>query len=61
MAISGKEMIKALKNIGFTIDHITGSHYILKRGNDRETIPVHGNKDLNKRLEKEIKKRWGLK
>ena len=58
--MSGKEMVKQLQNIGFKIDRINGSHYIMKRGTDIEVIPVHKNQDLKKGLENKIKKRWGL-
>ena len=59
--MSGKEMVKQLESIGFEVIRIHGSHYILQRGSDIETVPVHKNKDLKKGLENAIKKRWGLK
>ncbi len=42
-----KEVIKRLKKAGFSINHITGSHYILyKTGHSHPvTVPMH-NKDL---------------
>ncbi len=58
--MSGKEMIKQLQAIGFEIERIHGSHYIMRRGSDTEVVPVHKNQDLKKGLENKIKKRWGL-
>ncbi len=34
-------VIKALERAGFAVDHVTGSHYILKKGNFRTSIPFH--------------------
>ena len=42
--LSGKEVVKALKKIGYEIDHQTGSHIILRHKNPphrRLTIPNH--------------------
>jgi predicted RNA binding protein YcfA (HicA-like mRNA interferase family) len=36
-----KKVIKALQRAGFEIDHITGSHYILKKGELRTSVPFH--------------------
>lgn len=36
-----KKVLKALARAGFEIDHITGSHYILKKGNLRTMVPFH--------------------
>lgn len=35
------KVIKALEKSGFEIDHITGSHYIMKRGLLRTSVPYH--------------------
>jgi len=43
--ISGKDVIKALKKIGFETDHQTGSHIILRQRevpHRRLTVPNHG-------------------
>jgi predicted RNA binding protein YcfA (HicA-like mRNA interferase family) len=34
-------IIKALQRAGFEIDHTTGSHYILRKGILRVTVPFH--------------------
>jgi predicted RNA binding protein YcfA (HicA-like mRNA interferase family) len=34
-------IVKALQRAGFEIDHVTGSHYILRKGTLRTTIPFH--------------------
>ncbi|HKQ52821.1 MAG TPA: type II toxin-antitoxin system HicA family toxin [Pyrinomonadaceae bacterium] len=43
--VKPKKVIKALERSGFYIHHTTGSHYILKKGASRVTVPYH-NKDL---------------
>lgn len=35
------KVIKALERDGFVVDHVTGSHYILKKGNLRTSVPYH--------------------
>ena len=44
-AVKPKMVIRALKRTGFIVHHTTGSHYIMKKGNLRVTVPYH-NKDL---------------
>jgi len=42
--LSGKELVSALRKIGYEIDHQTGSHIILrntKPGHRRLTVPNH--------------------
>ena len=40
-----KKVIKALERGGFEVHRVTGSHYIMKKGKLRATVPYH-NKDL---------------
>ncbi|MBX3288964.1 MAG: type II toxin-antitoxin system HicA family toxin [Acidobacteria bacterium] len=35
------KVIKALQKAGFEIDHTTGSHYIMKKGSLRTSVPYH--------------------
>ncbi len=37
------KVIKALERAGFAVDHTTGSHYILRKGELRATVPFHKN------------------
>jgi len=34
-------ILKALQRAGFEIDHVTGSHYILKKDDLRTSLPYH--------------------
>ena len=58
--MTGKEVVNKLKKMGWTVDRVHGSHYIMKKGNQTETIPVH-NTDIPIGLLQSIKKRTGLK
>jgi predicted RNA binding protein YcfA (HicA-like mRNA interferase family) len=40
---SGKEMLRLLERMGFTVVRIRGSHHFLQRGDKRTCVPVHGN------------------
>lgn len=44
-AIKPETLIRALERGGFEVHRISGSHYILKKGGLRVTVPYHG-KDL---------------
>ena len=45
--VSGKEMIRFLKWLGFELIRINGSHHRMKAPDGRKTtIPVHANKEL---------------
>lgn len=55
-----KDLLKLLLKNGWKVERIKGSHYILKKGEQVETIPIHG-KDMKKGLENAILKRTGLK
>lgn len=61
MPLSGKQLVKLLKKNGWKIQRITGSHHIMVKGDKKVPVPVHGNKDLGKGLEKAILKQTGLK
>jgi len=54
MPISGKEMVRRYLQAGWKIDRVKGSHHMLEKNGDRETIPVHGNEDLGKGLEAKL-------
>jgi len=61
MTMSGKELVKQMQKNGWLIDRIHGSHYVMKKGENTEIVPVHGNRDLPEGLLKSIQKRTGLK
>jgi predicted RNA binding protein YcfA (HicA-like mRNA interferase family) len=45
--VTGKELIRFLKSIGFVVIRINGSHHRLKHPDNRiTTVPVHKNKNL---------------
>lgn len=60
MPLSGKQIVKLLKNDGWKLDRISGSHYIMAKGVKTISIPVHGNKSLKKGIESKILKQAGL-
>jgi predicted RNA binding protein YcfA (HicA-like mRNA interferase family) len=60
--MDGKELVKLLKDHGWTLDHISGSHYIMvKTGMRAVPVPVHGAKDIPKGLTNRIMKQAGVK
>ena len=48
-AIKGKQLLKILQGVGYILDHIQGSHHVLRRADGKKTtIPIHGNKEIPK-------------
>jgi predicted RNA binding protein YcfA (HicA-like mRNA interferase family) len=59
--VSGKEICKALEKIGYRVDHLTGSHIILRNENPpyrRLTVPNH--KEIAKGTLRAIIRQTGL-
>ena len=45
--ITGRELIKILHNVGFSVVRIKGSHHRLEHSDGRKTtVPVHGKETL---------------
>ena len=61
--MNGKQIIAKLKDAGWTLARIEGSHHIMeKAGADRcVPVPVHGNKDLGAGLLSAIQRQSGVK
>ena len=59
--MSGKQLLKLLKDKGWVLDRIEGSHHIMVKGDITLSVPVHGNKDLGKGLLNALMKQGGLK
>ena len=55
MPVSGKEMLKLFHKAGWKVLRTKGSHVIIGKDNERETIPMH--KELKKGLELYLYKR----
>ena len=44
-----EEVLRNLRRIGFAIDHVTGSHYILRRSDgQRVVVPYHRGRDIKR-------------
>jgi len=61
MTMSGKELVSLLLKNRWTLDRISGSHYILRKDDQTLSIPVHGNQALKPGLLNAILKKAGLK
>ncbi len=61
MPLTGKEMLKLLKQNGWVERRQVGSHHQLFKDGKRVTVPVHGNQTLGKGLEQKILREAGLK
>lgn len=61
MTMSGKEVVALLKDHGWAVERINGSHFIMVKGNQTIVVPVHGNQDMKPGLLSAILKQAGLK
>lgn len=59
MPKSGKEVLRLYEDNGWSLLRQKGSHVVVGKGNERETIPMH--KELKTGLEKKLLKRLGVK
>lgn len=61
MVMTGKQLVKRLTEEGWKVDRIAGSHYIMVKGKETISIPVHDGKDLPTGLLNKLLKQAGLK
>lgn len=61
MPMSGKDVVQLLIKHGWQIDRISGSHYIMVKGNQTIVVPVHGRRDMKPGTLNRILKDAGLK
>jgi len=47
--VKDKDLIKKLREDGWILDRVRGSHHVMKKGNKTEVVPIHG-KDVPKGL-----------
>ncbi len=59
--VKGKDLIKQLVKAGWEADRITGSHHILRKGDELISVPVHGSKDIKPGTLNRLLKQGGLK
>ncbi len=59
--MNGNELVKLLKQNGWQLDRISGSHHIMVKGNRTISVPVHGKKELGKGITQAILKKAGIK
>lgn len=59
--MTGNELVTLLKQNGFTLDRVSGSHHVLEKGSVKVSVPVHGKRDLPIGLLNSLLKQAGLK
>jgi predicted RNA binding protein YcfA (HicA-like mRNA interferase family) len=58
--MNAKQLIETLKNNGWKLDRVNGSHHIfIKEGFRSVAVPVHGNKEMGN-LTRRILKQAGI-
>jgi predicted RNA binding protein YcfA (HicA-like mRNA interferase family) len=59
--MNGKQVIRCLKENGWLVLRVSGSHYRLGKGEQRITVPVHGKRDIGPGLLSAIERQTGVK
>lgn len=61
-SLTGREMLRLLREHGWQVVRIRGSHHILNKKNAKVilTVPVHGNKTLRKGTQEFLLKQAGI-
>jgi predicted RNA binding protein YcfA (HicA-like mRNA interferase family) len=59
--MNGKEVIARLKQAGWLIERVHGSHHILTKAGQAVPVPVHGTRDLGAGLLAAIQRQTGVK
>ena len=60
-SVTGKDLVRLLRQHGWTLEHIRGPHHILRKGGKTLSVPVHAGTDLGKGLLGRLLKEAGLK
>lgn len=61
MVLTGMELVKRLMKEGWTVDRISGSHYIMVKDGKTVSVPVHAGKAIPAGLLNKLLKQAGLK
>lgn len=59
--VTGKDLVKLLQKQGWRVEHIRGSHHILRKESKQLSVPVHAGHDLGAGLLNRLLKEAGLK
>lgn len=59
--MNGRDVLKRLRQEGWVLDHVTGSHHLMRKGSLKVPVPVHGSRDLPTGLIKAISRQTGVK
>ncbi len=58
--MNGKQIIARLKEAGWTLARVRGSHHLMSKNGKSVPIPVHGTKDIGKSLLADLEKQTGV-
>jgi predicted RNA binding protein YcfA (HicA-like mRNA interferase family) len=61
MPIDGKTVLRELREHGWVLVRVKGSHHLMRKGNVIVPVPVHGSRDLGTGLLAAIEKQTGVK
>jgi predicted RNA binding protein YcfA (HicA-like mRNA interferase family) len=59
--VTGRELIRLLEKEGWTLEHVRGSHHVLRKEGRHLSVPVHAGRDIGKGLLARLLREAGLK
>jgi predicted RNA binding protein YcfA (HicA-like mRNA interferase family) len=59
--VTGNQIIAKLKECGWTLDRIHGSHHIMVKDGKAVPVPVHGKQEIGAGLSAAIQRQTGVK
>ena len=61
-ALKAREVLQVLERAGYYVDHVTGSHYIMRHPErpGRVTVAFHGDRDIKRAVLASIIKQAGM-
>ena len=60
-AVNGRQVVKIMEKEGWRVVCIRGSHHRMVKGKAVTTVPVHGAKDLDPKVLRNIERDTGVK
>jgi predicted RNA binding protein YcfA (HicA-like mRNA interferase family) len=59
--VNGRQVLKILEKAGWQVARIRGSHHRMTKGGAATTVPIHGAKDLDPKVLRNIERDTGVK
>ena len=59
--VTGRDLVRLLEKHGWRLEHVRGSHHVLRKEGKHLSVPVHAARDVGKGLLARLLREAGLK